>query len=391
MADPAVHIATSRFAPHGGGLERWTGELATALGDRGLRPVVYACEDPVDPRQHRGRPFEIVDVASLRAPWEAPLHAAGLERRLFEQERSRLSFACLRTELGKRLGAGPAVVLSTFATTVGFTAHLVTEALGLPHVPLLAGTDFTRGFRNKIDRLALLEVCRAARVVVGKSTEQVRELRRHLPGTAFEVIETSVEPPGRRRHRPAGPGIGIFSDGGFSFKKGTGVLLDAFAALRAGGVDARLTVCGTDQGGQEDYWAARRRRAEQEAGPTVCFPGPLDRAQIVDRLRASDIYASATLGEGSSAARALALCLGVPMVTTRCGELADEAPPGHLRLVPVADAPGFHEALRTLAGDLLGGRLRIDDTAVDGFRRRFAPDREWAAWAGLLRKVAADG
>jgi glycosyltransferase involved in cell wall biosynthesis len=390
MPDPTVHIATSRFSPGGGGLERWTDDLATALDGLGIRPVVYACEDPVAPRHHGTRPFEIVDVATLRAPWEAPLRAAGLERRIFEQERSRLTFACLRAEIGKRLGARPDVVLSTFVTTAGFTAHLVTEALGLPHVPVLAGTDFTRGFRNKVDRQAVLEVCRSAHVVVGKNAEQVRELSRCLPGTSFEVIETSVAQPGRRWRRPPGPGIGIFSDGGFSFKKGTGVLLDAFLALRAGGVDARLTICGDDQAGQEDYWSGRRRLAEQDAGSAVCFPGPLDRTAIIDRLCRSDIYASATLGEGSSAARALALCLGVPMVTTRCGELTDGSPARHVRLVPVCDAAGFHAALRTLATDLLGGGLRMDDDAVDGFRRRFTPSREWAAWAGLLRKVAAN-
>jgi glycosyltransferase involved in cell wall biosynthesis len=390
MLDPTVHIATSRFSPHTGGLEQWTCDLATALCGLGLRTVVYACEDPLAPQYHGTRAFEIVDVATLRAPWEAPLRASGLERRLFEQERSRLNFACLKTEIEKRLGAGADIVLSNFVTTVGFTAHLVTEALGLPHVPVIAGTDFTRGFRNKIDRRAVLDVCRSARIVVGKNIEQVREIRRCLPDTPFEVIETSVKQPAQRWRRLGGQEIRIFSDGGFSFKKGTAVLLDAYVALRACGVDAWLTICGSDQVGQEDYWSERRRMVEQDAGSSVCFPGYLDRAQIIDRLCGSDIYASATLGEGSSAARALALCLGVPTVTTRCGELTDGSPAWHVRLVPVCDAAGFHEALHTLATDLLGGGLRIDDEAVDRFRRRFDPSREWAAWAGLLRKVAAN-
>ena len=77
-------------------------------------------------------------------------------------------------------------------------------------------------------------------------------------------------------------------------------------------------------------------------------------------------------------------------MTTRCGELTDGSPARHVRLVPVCDAAGFHDALRTLATDLLSGGLRIDDDAVDGFRRRFDPSREWAAWAGLLRRVATN-
>jgi len=339
MPDPTVHIVTSRFPPHTGGLEQWTYDLATALCGFRLRPVVYVCGEPVPVRGRRTRAFEVVDVATLCAPWEAPLRASGLEPRLFVQERSRLSFACLKTAIEKRVGAGPDVILSNFVTTVGFTAHLVTEALGLPHVPVLAGTDFNRGFRNKVDRQAILEVCRSARVVVGKNIEQVREIRRRLADTPFEVIETSVEPPARRWGKPAGEGISIFSDGGFSSKKGTGVLLDAFVALRAAGVDARLTVCGSDQTGQEDYWTERRRLVEKEASPAVCFPGYLDRAQIIEQLCTSDIYASATLGEGSSAARAVALCVGVPMVTTRCGELADGSRRGTSALSRSATRP----------------------------------------------------
>ena len=169
-------------------------------------------------------------------------------------------FVCLKNEVGKRLTSGPYVILSTFLTTVGFVAHLVAEALILPHIALIAGTDLARGYRNKIDRQAVLEVCGSAQLVVGKSLEQIRTIRRNLPDLRCEVIETSVEPPARRWCWTAADNIAIFSDGGFSFKKGTGVLMDAFLALHSTGIPARLVICGTDHVGQEDYWASRRRR-----------------------------------------------------------------------------------------------------------------------------------
>ena len=178
------------------------------------------------------------------------------------QERSRLNFVCIKNEIAKRLGrAGPNVILSNFMTTVGFTAHLLAESLELPHIALIAGTDFTRGFRNRIDRQAILEVCRGARMVVGKSMEQIQDIRRHLPDLQYRLVETSVKLPARRWRRATCTPIVIFSDGGFSFKKGTGVLMDAFMALRAKGVPVRLLICGADQVGQEDYWTSRRRRA----------------------------------------------------------------------------------------------------------------------------------
>lgn len=386
-----VHIVTSHFPPETGGLERWTCDLAAALGAAGLRPVVYVCEDGEVARFHRGAPFEVVDLGPLRAPWEAPLRGSGMDGPRRARERSRLTFACLRAEVARRLGPAANLVLSNFVTTAGFTAHLAAEALGLPHVAVVAGTDFTRGFRNGDERHTVLEVCRGARWVVGKSEEQLRAILRRLPDVPCSVIETSVEPPERRWRRAPGGEVVIFSDGGFNFKKGTGVLMDAFVALRARGVPARLVICGTDQAGQQEYWAARRRELDADASLPVCFPGYLPRAQIIDAICEADLYASATLGEGASAARALALCLGVPVVTTACGELANDPGAAHVRRVPVADAAAFHDALHALAADLLAGRVRVDDAAVEGFRARFDPRREWAAWSSLLRRVAADG
>jgi len=386
-----VHIVTSQFPPHTGGLEQWTQDLAAALSRAGLRPVVYVCGDQTGAQSHPGSPFEIIDIAPLRAPWEEPLVESQWDVQLLRQERSRLNFVCVSNEVAKRFGhGGPNVILSNFVTTVGFTAHLVAEALELPHIALIAGTDFTRGFRSKVDRQVMLEVCRGARIVVGKNIEQIRAIRRHLPDIRCEIIETAVEPPARRWRRTTGSEIVIFSDGGFSFKKGTGVLMDAFLALRAKGIAARLVICGAHQVGQEDYWTARRRRLEAEAGESVCFPGYLCRDEIVNCICESDIYACPTLGEGASAARTLALCLGVPMVTTACGELAEDPGVRHVRLVPVGDAALFQEAVFLLSVDLLGGRVTIDEDAVDLFRRRFDIKKEWAAWISVLREVTAN-
>jgi glycosyltransferase involved in cell wall biosynthesis len=385
-----VHVVTSRFPPTAGGLERWTQDLVTALSRAGLMPVVYVCEEHTVAQSHCISPFEIVDMIPLLAPWEAPLTESRWEGRRLEQERSRLRFACVKAEVAKRLSPGSNIILSNFLTTVGFTGHLVAEALELPHVPIIAGTDFNRGFHSGVDRQVILEICRSARIVVGKSLEQIRVIRRCLPDTRYEIIETSVEQPSRHWCKPTGKEIVIFSDGGFSFKKGTGVLIDAFVALRARGVAARLVICGSDQAGQEDYWMARRLLFETESCLSACFPGYLDRSEIVDQICESDIYASATLGEGASAARVLALCLGVPMVTTACGELADDPKAQHIRLVPTCDAAAFHDAVFALATDLLEGRVTINEDVVDGFRCRFDPQKEWAAWVSLVRRITSN-
>src|SRR5690606_15075842 len=114
------------------------------------------------------------------------------------------------------------------------------------------------------------------------------------------------------------------------------------------------------QAGQESYWRNRRLRLEADAPRAVSFPGYLSEKEIVERICSASIYASATLGEGASAARIRALCLGVPMVTTACGELADPPCPAHVRLVPIADAAAFSDALLRLSMELMHNSLTID-------------------------------
>jgi glycosyltransferase involved in cell wall biosynthesis len=386
-----VHIVTSHYPPHNGGLELWTRDLATALLAAGLRIIVYVCEAHASAADPGASAVEIVEIDRLRAPWEEPLPRGGHHENRFKLERSRLTFDCLRAAMEKRLGAGPHLVLSNFITTAGYTAHLVAEALGLPHIPVIAGTDLNRGFRNATERQVILDVCRSARLVVGKSQEQIRTIGRCLPETRCTVIETSVEIPAARWSKPGGRDLVIFSDGGFSFKKGTGVLMDAYVALCNRGVAARLEICGGDQTGQEDYWTRRRRQLETNSKLSVGFRGHIGRDEIVGRIRASDIYASATLGEGSSAARARALCMGIPIVTTACGELADSPHAAHIRLVPVGDAAAFSAAVFDLVAELVDGKLRVDEAMVEQFRSRFDPTREWPQWVSVLQRVATAG
>ncbi|MGW5052673.1 glycosyltransferase family 4 protein [Actinokineospora sp. NPDC004072] len=381
-----AHILTDAFPPQPGGLQAWTRDLATALTRAGVCPIVYVLgnQDGV-----ARQPFEVVDVGELRTPWEAPLLAARANPLRLDQERSRLTTACTLAAVAKRRGGGAEVIVSTFVTTAGFTAHLVADALGIPHVAAIAGSDFTRDFRGRLDRQVFLEVCGAARVVVARNAEHVSALDRHLPGTPHRLIETSVAIPPGRWAKHAGDGITVFSDTGFDFKKGTGVLMDAFAALRSSGLPVRLVICGGDQPGQEGYWRERRRLLHVQCGPAVAFPGHLDRAEVTAHLGAADIYASASLGEGSSAARARALCLGIPAALTACGELTTDPGASHVRLAPVADADAFRDVLRALAADLLSGALAVDEEAVAAFRRRFDPRTEWSAWVSLLHEVGA--
>lgn len=384
-----VHIISSFFPPQNGGLQQWTKAFATAVGEAGLRTIVYICEHPTVAHLHSSAPFEMVDIAPMVDLWTAPLRASEIEAQALARDRSRTLVACLKAELAKRLSPDPQIILSNFITTAGFSAHLVAQELQLPHLAIVAGTDFTRGLRNSGERYLFLEVCASACRVVAKSEEQRRGIRRLLPQSRVEVIETSIDLPKERWQRSVAAPIRIFSDCGFSFKKGTGVLIDACSALARDGIPTHLDVCGGDQPRESAYWEERRREASEIPGLSTSFPGHVALDDLLQRMLEADIYASATLGEGSSAARARALCIGIPIVTTRCGELVDAAGGGHIRLVPVADATAFRSALAQLADDLLNGSCASDTDAIGGFRSRFDRKAEWPRWIALLQEAAA--
>jgi glycosyltransferase involved in cell wall biosynthesis len=386
-----VHIVSNVFPPQPGGLQLWTEALATVLSEAGFRPIVYICAHPAVADLHGDAPFEIVDVAPLADVWTAPLRDLWMGSQALARDRSRVAFACLKAEIAKRSSPEPQIVLSNFITTAGFTAHLVAQELSLAHVAVVVGTDYTRGLRNPEERYLFQDVCASAHLVVAKSEEQRRGIARLVPNARLEVIDTSVDVPEERwRRSPATP-IRIFSDCGFSFKKGTGVLIDACRALAGEGIGVHLEICGGDQPRESTYWAERRGEASQVPGLSTSFPGHLAPGDLIGRMLDADIYASATLGEGSSEGRARALCAGIPMVTTRCGELFEDPGADHLRLAPVADAAAFRAELSGLARKMIEGDWTIDDNVVAAYRARFDRQAEWTRWIDLLRREAIRG
>ncbi|MDT9678142.1 glycosyltransferase [Pseudomonas sp. JV414] len=385
------HIVTSELFPQRGGLEKWTFDLAMMLSLSGLKVVIYTCGDAPLASYHGNSPFEVVDIVTHRTPWEEPLVSSGWQGDRLANERARLNFICLREQVAKRAEKATSnFILSNFVVGVGFTAHLVAQDLCLPHIVTVVGTDYSRGFRNPKERAIFYEVCSAAVFVVGKSSEQILAIKKILPDLPSSVIETSIDIPCEMWRHHLRKKILVFSDAGFCYKKGTGVLIDAFVELRKSGIDSSLTICGITESSQLEYWQGRCQLLRDAFGSDVDFLGYLNHVQIKERLYSSDIYCSATLGEGSSAARATALCIGIPMVTTACGELAGGAGAEHVRVVSVGDAQGVSMELKKLALEILQAGFDIDNASVKKFRERFSAEREKNSWMALIEELSSE-
>jgi glycosyltransferase involved in cell wall biosynthesis len=268
---------------------------------------------------------------------------------------------------------------------------LISAELHIPHVAAIVGSDFSRGSRNAIERAKLQEVCSRAACVVCKSQEQSKGLQIIVPELQARVIPTPNNyPVSRQRSAGSDGSIEVFADCGLSYHKGTAVLLDSLLALRSEGLDIKLTLCGSISDIEESYWQRTLVDMKCVAKSSFLYLGYIERPAIHSYLERSHIYCSATLGEGSSAARIAALCSGIPMVTTSCGEFANEVGHmSHIRVVQPGDAAGFRAQLRDLCRMAMQHGIAIDWDGVARCRDEFSPERTWRAWTEMLASIAA--
>jgi glycosyltransferase involved in cell wall biosynthesis len=391
MTGIAVHIITADFPPRPGGLERWTADLASSLSRSWPRVVVYVCGDTAVSHHHCNERYEVVDVGLLRTVWEAPLVGSTWTAERIALERMRLDYVCLLNAVKTRALSSRDVMISNFAVGVGWTAALVSRELALSHIAALAGTDITRGLRNPRERSVIADVLSDAAAVVARSAEQVRWLSQIGACASPEMIETSIPAPTAEWNPLTleGGDRTLFADSGYSYKKGTSVLFQAFRRIATSDASVKLVLCGATEPGQEEYWRVERERLEYEFGPRVKLLGYVDSVTLENFLQASHVYCSATLGEGASAARARAMCIGIPIVSTRCGEMSALKPSDNIILTDVGNADAFEAAIREMIARLMAGPIPIDKRAVCAARDRFSAEVEWSAWAQLVSSVEA--
>jgi glycosyltransferase involved in cell wall biosynthesis len=163
-------------------------------------------------------------------------------------------------------------------------------------------------------------------------------------------LRTQAPPGARQAERTA---LGIAPDaflvgwlGRMTEIKRVDLLLESFARLRGGGVDAELLLAGD---------GPLRHALEQQAvelgiGAHVHFIG--FREDVGPLYAAIDAIALTSANEGTPVAVIEALAAGVPAVSTDVGGVSDVVPEGKAGfLVPLGDTEAFAERLARLAAD----------------------------------------
>ena len=165
-------------------------------------------------------------------------------------------------------------------------------------------------------------------------------------------------------------------------------MLWAFSVLHAEGLPVRLTICGATMDKQESYWEALRSEYTRSIGTAITFYDFIPRSEVVEQLAAADMFCSCTLGEGCSHSRTTALCAGLPVVTTACGEMPELlGSASHIRLAAPGDPEGYLSTLRTACIDFLENRLRPDEESVKRWREHFTMERELSQWESLIASL----
>jgi glycosyltransferase involved in cell wall biosynthesis len=386
-----VHFLCKSVDARSGGMEASMLRIADHLArSPGTRIRIYSLNDKADVVVPPHSKVEVVFLRQGKDLLAEPLqHARDSTNHGAEFSQSTfLTYVCAVRSAMKAATESRHALLSFFASQTGFIAQHVADELGIPHIVSVRGSDFNRDLRDPVRLGAITHVMRRARSIVTTNHAHagvVRDVFGRRSGVA--TIHNSVSLPANtpfwkpKRHAR----VKLFSDSGFSFKKGTHLLLHAVAELRGKGLPVTLTLVGNVEPQAATYWASKQRYYRRACPDTFVFNAWASPEQIVAMMFSSDVYCSASLGEGCSLARLKALTLGLPIVTTRSGEIPDFAGSvPHVYLCEPGDAEGYAAALRAAVEKILAGGIHVPRKNVQAWRRQLRPESERVAWQAVL-------
>ncbi len=268
----------------------------------------------------------------------------------------------IRPALERLRAFRPVLVHAHFATD-GLRALPLAGALGVPLVTSLRGYDVTRS------RAALLGSGRPSWMRYALFRRRLQErgdlflavseaLRQQAIAQGFPAERTLAHYNGVDLHRfrpgDAADGLKILHVGRLVEKKGTAVLLRAFASLRPAHPEARLAIVGDGplRAGLE------RLAAALGLGSSVAFLGARDPEEIAVQMRRATILAAPSLtardgdSEGLPNVVVEAMASGLPVVATDHGGIREAVSDGENGfLVPEGAPEPLAERLAALLGD----------------------------------------
>lgn len=267
-----------------------------------------------------------------------------------------------------------------FAMASSSVAMLASELSGIPYSFTLHGpADFLETKYWRLDE----KIARARFVACisrfCRSQGMLFSDWRHWP--KLRIVHCGVDPAryGTDTLRPAGRNV-LFI-GRLAAAKGVPVLFDAFARVRAGEPDARLTLVGDGPARA----ALEARAAELGLTDSLRFTGYLSQEEVAEELSRADLFALPSFAEGVPVVLMEAMASGLPVVTTRIAgipELVEDGVSG--RIVAPGDVDAFAGAMAGLLAEPETAR-RMGEVGQAKVRAEFDVAKEAGKLAALFR------
>lgn len=262
----------------------------------------------------------------------------------------------------------PGVIFSCWSHPDGWAAVRLAREHGLPVLIKVVGSDVLVLARNPRRRERVAEALREADGVIAVS----RDLAEHVVELGVNPARVHLVPhgidqelfcPGDPQEARARLGLEGGPDGSASLprllfvgnlllSKGAGVLLEACALLRRGGLDFRCHLVGRGQ--DEPRLRALAGRLGLEG--VAAFAGPCPQWKLPDWYRACDLTVLPSFSEGIPNVLREAMMCGRGFVATRVGGIPEITRPSVGRLVD----PGDPRQLADAIGQALSQGLAAD-------------------------------
>lgn len=285
------------------------------------------------------------------------------------------------------------VFISFYTSHAGFYAQMLSAYFNLPHITSVRGSDFFANFVNHTSSNGMEFAIRQADHIVTTNDTQRRMLEtlyaQEIKGK-ITTIHNSIEftPPRWHNHLYHQPkrSVRLFTDGGFSCKKGTDMILDGLETIAKKQIPAQLVIAGEISGFEKQYWE-ERIDSLQSRYPNYLHPlGFID--NVHDELVKSDVYISMSLSEGCSNSRILALCTGIPIVSTSNGAIIDYAfDNSYNRFVTIGDTEGMLLAIKEIVEYMVKNANLNKNIEIEKRLRYFSLENEREAWKCVINSV----
>lgn len=360
----------------------------------GTRVTIYERSEAPPPRVISSAP-EVVALFDRRARIMAPFQ--GSDVLMEASEVYRAAFLAFRAAIRPRVASAQDyrhILLSFYISAAGFVAQQVADELDLPHIASVRGTDFNKDFRSPYRIGGVQYVLERAASVVTTSKAQELTLRPFASErTRIRTIYNSAKPSQNgARTRQIGEALRIFSDTGFSYKKGSHILLEAVDSALLAGHQLQLIVAGGIDSAALDYWTAQRQERIEANPASFVWLNQIRQDEVAAALTNADIYCSASLGEGASNGLTQAMVDGLPIVATDIGAFAEIAVGAdHVAIVPAGDPETYARMLSKMLGAVSAAGLAARKETLEEWRRLLAPTRERFQWQEVVTEVLERG